>query len=94
MRAKDYIEQGWIQPIGSYVEEDFLDQFDPRLFVEGIMEYDGDLYTLPFENRFVKLHGLFYYNKEVLSKAGFDPNSDIPETFSELREMCIPSWCA
>lgn len=88
MRAKDYIEQGWIQPIGPYVEESFLDKFDSRLFVEGIMEYDGELYTLPFENRFVKLHGLFYYNKEVLSEAGFDPENDIPETFSELREMC------
>lgn len=88
MKAKDYIEQGWIQPINSWVSEDFISQFDQRLFVEGIMKYDGDIYTLPFENRFVKLHGLFYYNKEVLSKAGIDPGSDLPETFSEFRALC------
>lgn len=85
--AREFIDQGWIQPIGDYVEEDFLDQFDQRRFVEGIMIYDGELYTLPFENRFVKLHGLFYYNRTVLEQAGFDPDNDLPETFSEFREM-------
>lgn len=88
MRAKDYIEQGWIQPIGPYLDQSFLSNFDSRLFVEGIMEFGGDLYTLPFENRFVKLHGLFFYNKDVFAKAGLDPEEDLPKTFGELREVC------
>jgi len=88
MDAMDYIAQDWIQPIGDYVGESYLSQFDQRLFVEGILEYDGELYTLPFENRFVKLHGLLFYNKAVFEKAGLDPERDMPKTFPEFRELC------
>jgi multiple sugar transport system substrate-binding protein len=88
MSAREYIDQGWIQPVGEGLSEDFLEQFDQRLFVEGIMLYDGDLYTLPFENRFVKLHGLMFYNKEVFEMAGLDPETDMPETFTEFRQVC------
>jgi multiple sugar transport system substrate-binding protein len=88
MDAMDYIAQDWIQPIGDYVDDSYLSQFDQRLFVEGILEYDDALYTLPFENRFVKLHGLLFYNKAVFEKAGIDPEENMPETFSEFRELC------
>lgn len=88
MSAMDYIAQDWIRPIGDYMSDDFLSQFDSRLFQEGIMKYNGELYTLPFENRFVKLHGLLFYNKDVFEMAGLDPEKDIPETFSEFREVC------
>src|SRR6056297_975880 len=88
MSAMDYIAQEWIQPVGDYLSDDFLGQFDQRLFQEGIMEYNGELYTLPFENRFVKLHGLLFYNKTVFEMAGLDPETDMPETFSEFREVC------
>ncbi|MFO7782893.1 MAG: sugar ABC transporter substrate-binding protein [Spirochaetia bacterium] len=88
MSAREYINQGWIQPVGDGLSEDFLGQFDDRLFVEGIMRYDGEIYTLPFENRFVKLHGLLYYNKTVFEMAGLDPETDMPDTFSEFREVC------
>ncbi len=88
MSAMDYIAQDWIQPIGSYIGDDYLSQFDQRLFQEGIMKYNDKLYTLPFENRFVKLHGLLFYNKDVFEKAGLDPETDMPETFSEFREVC------
>ena len=88
MSAREFIDQGWIQPVGDYLSNDFVDQFDQRRFVEGIMYYDGELYTLPYENRFVKLHGLLFYNKEVFRMAGLDPEEDMPETFSEFREVC------
>lgn len=88
MSAMDYIAQDWIQPVGDYLGEDYLAQFDQRLFQEGIMEYNGQLYTLPFENRFVKLHGLLFYNKTVFEMAGLDPETDMPENFSEFREVC------
>ncbi|QEN04294.1 sugar ABC transporter substrate-binding protein [Thiospirochaeta perfilievii] len=80
------VDQNQVLPIDDYVDADFLSQFDQRLLVEGAMKYDGKLYSLPYENRFLKLHGMMFYNKAVLAKAGYSED-DIPKTFSELLEV-------
>ena len=84
---RDFVNQGWVQPIDSYIDKDFLSNFNPSLFAEGSMYYDGKLYTLPFENRLVKLNGLMFYNKNVFKAAGLDPEKDLPKTFSEFRNV-------
>ncbi|MDE7013651.1 MAG: extracellular solute-binding protein, partial [Kineothrix sp.] len=36
MTLKTAVEEGWYQPINSFVTEDFAGQFDPRSFEEGV----------------------------------------------------------
>ncbi len=83
----DFVNQGWVAPIGSYIDKEFMSQFNASLFAEGSMYFDGKLYTLPFENRLVKLNGLMFYNKNVFKEAGLDPEKDLPKTFSEFRNV-------
>ena len=82
-----FIQQGWIQPIEESIDADFLKQFNPSVMVEGAMYFNGKLYTLPYYNRFASLNGLMFYNKDVLKMAGLDPETSVPKTYSELREI-------
>lgn len=83
----NFVDQSWVQPLDSYIDKDFLSQFNPALFAEGSMYFNGKLYTIPFENRLVKLNGLMFYNKNVFKEAGLDPKKDLPKTFSEFRSI-------
>jgi len=84
---RSFIDNGWISPIDEYVDGEFLSQFNEALMVEGKMYYGGDLYSVPYYNPNVMLNGLMFYNKDVMIEAGLDPETDVPETFSEFRNI-------
>src|SRR4030042_4788270 len=52
-----YIERGWLRPIDMYINKETKAMFDKRVFVEGAMYFKGKLYTMPYENRYAKIHG-------------------------------------
>lgn len=83
---QQYIAKGWIRPIDRYIDKDTISMFDRRVFVEGAMYFKGKLYTMPYENRYAKIHGLMFYNNDVLKKAGYKPY-EFPKSFSEFRKM-------
>jgi multiple sugar transport system substrate-binding protein len=84
----NFIDAGAIVPMQKFVDgpngfnqEELADIFD--VFLEG-GTFDGQLWTFPFNKGLPAL----YYNKEMLQKAGFDPDSP-PRTWQEFRDMAI-----
>lgn len=65
---------------------DAKEPFDPKTFIGPVYGYysttDGKLLSMPFNSSTPVL----YWNKELLSKAGLDPNKP-PTTWPELGEM-------
>lgn len=65
---------------------DAKEPFDPKAFIGPVYGYysttDGKLLSMPFNSSTPVL----YWNKELLSKAGLDPNKG-PSTWPELGEM-------
>ncbi len=77
--------KGAVYPIYS-VMEDAKEPFDPKSFIGPVYGYysttDGKLLSMPFNSSTPVL----YWNKELLQKAGLDPNKP-PQTWPELGEM-------
>jgi sn-glycerol 3-phosphate transport system substrate-binding protein len=65
---------------------DAKEPFDPKAFIAPVYGYysttDGKLLSMPFNSSTPVL----YWNKELLAKAGYDPNKP-PATWPELGEM-------
>jgi len=65
---------------------DAKEPFDPKAYIAPVYGYysttDGKLLSMPFNSSTPVL----YWNKELLSKAGLDPNKP-PKTWPELGEM-------
>ena len=77
--------KGAVYPIYS-VMADAKEPFDPKAFIGPVYGYysttDGKLLSMPFNSSTPVL----YWNKELLQKAGLDPNKP-PQTWPELGEM-------
>jgi sn-glycerol 3-phosphate transport system substrate-binding protein len=77
--------KGAIYPIYELMA-DAKEPFDPKAFIGPVYGYysttDGKLLSMPFNSSTPVL----YWNKELLSKAGLDPNKG-PTTWPELGEM-------
>jgi sn-glycerol 3-phosphate transport system substrate-binding protein len=77
--------KGAVYPIYE-VMADAKEPFDPKSFIAPVYGYysttDGKLLSMPFNSSTPVL----YWNKELLSKAGLDPNKP-PTTWPELGEM-------
>jgi len=77
--------KGAIYPIYQ-VMADAKEPFDPKAFIGPVYGYysttDGKLLSMPFNSSTPVL----YWNKELLQKAGLDPNKP-PTTWDELGEM-------
>jgi sn-glycerol 3-phosphate transport system substrate-binding protein len=77
--------KGAIYPIHQLMA-DAKEPFDPKAFIGPVYAYysttDGKLLSMPFNSSTPVL----YWNKELLSKAGLDPNKG-PTTWPELGEM-------
>jgi sn-glycerol 3-phosphate transport system substrate-binding protein len=65
---------------------DTKEPFDPKTYIAPVYGYysttDGKLLSMPFNSSTPVL----YWNKELLAKAGYDPNKP-PTTWAELGEM-------
>ena len=77
--------KGAIYPVYQLMA-DAKEPFDPKVFIAPVYGYysttDGKLLSMPFNSSTPVL----YWNKELLSKAGYDPNKP-PATWPELGEM-------
>jgi sn-glycerol 3-phosphate transport system substrate-binding protein len=77
--------KGAVYPVYQ-VMADASEPFDPKTFIGPVYGYyattDGKLLSMPFNSSTPVL----YWNKELLTKAGLDPNKP-PTTWSELGEM-------
>jgi len=77
--------KGAVYPVYQ-VMADAKEPFDPKAFIGPVYGYysttDGKLLSMPFNSSTPVL----YWNKELLSKAGLDPNKG-PTTWPELGEM-------
>lgn len=77
----NYAEQNIAMPLDDYLEADGIDVNET--FIEGSMDqqtYNGKVYALPISANVNAL----YYNKDILSAAGYD---EPPATMEELQEM-------
>lgn len=77
--------QGLITPFDAFVDASGLDLgvfYDGEI---GIQYWNGELYGLPMPTA-GGATGMFFYNKQLLAEAGFDPESP-PQTWQELQEM-------
>src|ERR1700761_3307866 len=77
--------KGAVYPVYKLME-DTKEPFDPKGFIGPVYGYysttDGKLLSMPFNSS----TPVFYWNKELLAKAGYDPNKP-PTTWPELGEM-------
>lgn len=73
-----------VQPLEGLVQADMFKLYSPDAFQEGINKADGKIYSIP---RIIAKRGrVLVYNKDVMQKAGLDPNKP-PQTWDELFNM-------
>lgn len=78
------VKEGWFREIGPYLGDDFKAKFPAELFEEGTTVFNGKIYAL--SNVAFQPGGFLYYNKNLMRKAGLDPEQP-PKTWTELREQ-------
>jgi multiple sugar transport system substrate-binding protein len=78
------VANGWALPYDGLVSEEWKKQFIAGSFAEGVNVIDGKTYAWPLTGP--QLSSILYYNKDVLQKAGLDPQKP-PATWDELRSM-------
>lgn len=79
-----YVSSDLIRPITGLVSDKWTENFYEGSFQEGVNQIDGKIYSWSLEGP--SLNHMLYYNKDVLKKAGLDPNKP-PKTWDELRDM-------
>ncbi len=75
-----YGAAGFLEPLNDYVKKDNV---DTTQFIKGAINastVNGKLYALPFRSETYTL----FYNKDILSAAGFDK---APETWDQVKEI-------
>ena len=72
----DYVSQGVVAPLDSYVTPDFKARFIPTFLTPSIM--NGKVYGLPI----AASARAMYYNKDVFKKAGYDT---APATWADFK---------
>lgn len=88
LTVSELLDLGWIQPLDtSVLPDDWMARWSDGSFVNGINIIDGDVYSFPFNDNKIWGAGYMYINNEVWEGAGLTAD-DIPETWSELTEVC------
>jgi multiple sugar transport system substrate-binding protein len=72
----DYVSQGVVAPLDSYVTPDFKARFVPTFLTPSVM--NGKIYGLPI----AASARAMYYNKDVFKKAGYDT---APATWADFK---------
>lgn len=82
----DLVDQGFARPLDEFITPKFKNMFPKEYFYEGVCTINGKIYALPQSNYKIPRPIYFYYNKDVMKKAGLNPNKP-PKTWSQLRSM-------
>ncbi len=83
MTLKQAMDEGWYLSLDDYLTDDFKATLDDSCFQEGITQIDGVLYSIPEKGSDINV--LFYYNQDVLDKAGV---TVLPTTYDEFIACC------
>ena len=84
VQASDAISNGWYLPLSDYVDETAFDNWIDGAIMEGKGMQDGKVYMVPEQGSIASC--LVLYNKDLWAAAGLT-EEDIPETYSEFREV-------
>ena len=84
VQASDAISNGWYLPLSDYVDETAFDNWIDGTIMEGKGMQDGKVYMVPEQGSIASC--LVLYNKDLWAAAGLT-EEDIPETYSEFREV-------
>lgn len=88
LTVSELLDVGWIQPLDmNALPDDWMSRWPEGSFVEGINIIDDNVYSFPFNDNKIWGAGYMFINNEVWEAAGLTAD-DIPETWSELREVC------
>lgn len=88
LTVNELLDVGWIQPLDADVlPEDWMSRWSEGSFVDGINVIDGQTYSFPFNDNKIWGAGYMYINNDIWEGAGLS-SEDIPETWSELTEVC------
>lgn len=79
--TKSMIDLGYIKPMHELIEDDDFDISDFEPAVLERYEFEGDLYSMPFNPSIA----VVYYNKDAFKEAGLDPDNP-PQTYSEYAD--------
>lgn len=82
----DLVSQGFARPLDEFMTPKFKNMFPEEYFYEGICKINNKIYALPQSNYKIPRPIYFFYNKNVMKKAGLNPNKP-PKTWGELRAM-------
>ena len=72
---------GQAEPLDAYITDDLRRDFSPSAFNNNDFSYEGQIYAIPEQTRYTRLH----YNKTLFEKAGLDPNTP-PQTLEEMYD--------
>lgn len=88
LTVSELLDVGWIQPLEmSALPDDWMSRWPEGSFVDGINIIDDNVYSFPFNDNKIWGAGYMFINNEIWEAAGLNAD-DIPETWSELREVC------
>lgn len=83
MTLTQAMDEGWYLSLDDYLTDEFKATLSDECFGEGITMIDGVMYTIPEKG--ADVNTLFYYNQDVLDKAGV---TELPETYEEFINVC------
>jgi multiple sugar transport system substrate-binding protein len=76
--------EGWFSPLSPHVDAEWLNSFPDSTFLEGITQFDGEVYSFPIFS-FRQHTTLNWFHKNLMENAGFDPETG-PRTWDEVRQ--------
>ena len=83
-RGAGFVDAGAIVPLDDIIAADpdvDIDDYFERLL--GTTTIDGQVWGIPYNTS----TPLIYYNRDMFREVGLDPDTDVPTTWNELREI-------
>ncbi|MGU3470672.1 ABC transporter substrate-binding protein [Paenibacillus sp. D51F] len=75
------IDSGAVTPVQQFIDEENYDVSSLEPNIRSYYTFDGKQYSMPFNTS----NPILYYNKDLFTKAGLDPNKP-PATYQEVAE--------
>lgn len=83
MTLSTALKEDWYQSMSPYLTQEFKDTLEDFVWQEGVTTFEGEVYNLPEITPLTNV--LFYYNKDVLEKAGV---TTLPQSYDEFVAVC------
>ncbi len=85
----ELLDKGWVRPLApkSDIPESWYQRWPKNSFIEGLSMVDGEPYTFQLGDLQIWGNGFLFYNRDLFTKAGLDPNKP-PQTWTEFKQAC------